>query len=84
MGRKNASDTDSFTQERIDMFRACGKMQQQMGMPFKTIDKNYFDHTAEVLNAKFIGKVESWLNDLFTWDVFKIFKSLELQVLYSF
>ena len=73
---KNASDTDSFTQEVIGYVSGMWKdATTMMGMPFKTIDKNYFDHTAEVLNASY-GIKKSWLNDLFTWDVFELFSTV--------
>ena len=73
---KNASETDSFTQEVIGYVSAMWKdATTKMGMPFKTIDKEYFDKTAEVLNANY-GIKKSWLNDFFSWDVIEIFSTV--------
>ena len=71
----NASETDSFAQEVIGYVSAMTKdATTKMGMPFTTIDKEYFDKTAEMLNATY-GIKKSWLNDLLSWDVFEIFST---------
>ena len=73
---KNASETDSFSQEVVGYVLGIWKdATTKMGMPFKTIDKGFFDHTAEVLNSSY-GVKKSWLNDLLTWDVIELFSTV--------
>ena len=70
---KNASETDSFSQEVIGYVSAMWKdATTKMGMPFTTINKEDFDKTAESLSGTY-GIKKSWLNDLLSYDVFEIF-----------
>tara|TARA_Y100000768_G_scaffold296561_1_gene230368 strand:+ start:463 stop:1341 length:879 start_codon:yes stop_codon:yes gene_type:complete len=72
---KNASETDSFTQEVIGYVSAMWRdATTKMGMPYRTINKDYFDKTAEALNTTY-GIKKSWLNDFFAWDVVEIFST---------
>ena len=72
---KNASSTDSFSQEVIGYVSGMWKdATTKMGMPFTTVNKENFDKTAETLHASY-GIKKSWLNDLFAWDVFEIFSA---------
>jgi len=73
---KDASETDSFTQEVIGYVSAMWKdATTKMGMPFTTIDKENFEQTAEALYTSY-GIKKSWLNDLKTWDVFEVFTTV--------
>jgi len=72
---KNASETDTFSQEVINYVSAMWKdATTKMGMPFTSIDKGQYDKVVESINAS-TGIDKKWLFDLSNYDVFEIFSS---------
>jgi hypothetical protein len=73
---KNASDTDTFTQEVIGYVSAMFKdMSTVEGMPFFKYDREWYDQTSEWLTTNIPGGSTEWLKDLMTYDTFEVFSS---------
>jgi len=73
---KNASDTDTLSQEIIGYVSAMFKdMSTAEGMPFFKYDREWYDQTAEWLTTNIPGASNEWLKDLMTYDTFEVFSS---------
>ena len=73
---KNASETDTFSQEVIGYVSAMWKdATTKMGMPFTTFDKSQYDKIVDSINAS-TGIDKKWMFDLSNYDVFEIFSSV--------
>ena len=73
---KNASDTDTFSQEVIGYAQSMFKdMSTIQGMPFLKIDKNWYDQSSEWLTSTIPESSKDWLRDLLTYDSFEILAS---------
>jgi len=70
---KNASTTDTFSQEVIGYVQAMFKdMSTVQGMPFFNMDKNWYDQSGEWLSSTIPGSSKDWLRDFLTYDTFEI------------
>ena len=71
----NASDTDTLTQEVIGYVSAMFKdMSTVSGMPFVTIDKNWYETSSEWVTTN-MGVSKDWYKDLLTCDTLEVFSS---------
>ena len=73
---RNASDTDSFAQEVIGYVCAMFKdMSTPNGMPFFTVDKDWYDNSSEWVASNIPGASKDWFRDLMTYDTMELFST---------
>ena len=73
---KDASDTDTFSQEVIGYVLAIWKdVTTPMGLPFKTWDKETYDQWADWVSSNIPGADKKWFSDLNSFDVFEVFST---------
>ena len=73
---KNASETDTFSQEIIGYVSAMFKdMSTVEGMPFFKYDRDWYNETSDWLTNNIPGASNEWLKDLMTYDTFEVFSS---------
>ena len=72
----NASEIDSFSSEVIGYVSAIFKdMSTIKGMPFLTVDKEWYDTSSEWVGSNIPGASKNWFSDFLTYDTFEVMSS---------